>query len=192
MVLETSRFFISRDVIFHESRFSFATKSSSSPIFSEFNPSPEYFALKDPYLSTLPTSHDVDVFLPLLNPQLQFPRVDPVDIINLLAGPRIIHVPLSSPLVPLLALIPFPIILTTPDFLDPIKVFWQRFLHYCATFYHERIMDPRWKHAMDLELAALDSNRTWNAVDLPPNVKPIGCRWVYKLKFLPIGKVDKF
>lgn len=59
-------------------------------------------------------------------------------------------------------------------------------------FYHEAIVDPRWKHAMDLELAALDSNQTWDVVDLPCNAKPIGCRWVYKLKFLPDGKVDKF
>lgn len=45
---------------------------------------------------------------------------------------------------------------------------------------------------MDLELAALESNHTWDVVDLPAHAKPIGCRWVYKIKFLPDGKIDRF
>lgn len=45
---------------------------------------------------------------------------------------------------------------------------------------------------MDLELAALESNHMWDVVDLPAHVKHIGCRWVYKLKFLPNGTIDRF
>lgn len=55
-----------------------------------------------------------------------------------------------------------------------------------------RVLSPRWQRAMELELAALDSIHMWDVVDLPSHAKPIGCRWVYKLKFLPDGKVDKF
>lgn len=45
---------------------------------------------------------------------------------------------------------------------------------------------------MDLELAALESNHTWDVVDLPANAKPIGCRWVDKIKIFPDGKIDRF
>lgn len=59
-------------------------------------------------------------------------------------------------------------------------------------FYHEALTDPRWKQAIDLELEALESNHTWDIVDLPPNVRSIGCRWVYKIKYLRNGGVDRF
>lgn len=45
---------------------------------------------------------------------------------------------------------------------------------------------------MDLELEALESNHTWDVVTLPDNVKPIGCRWIYKIKYLRTGQVDRF
>ena len=31
-----------------------------------------------------------------------------------------------------------------------------------------------WKHAMQVELQALEKTGTWKLVDLPPNIKPIG------------------
>jgi len=35
-----------------------------------------------------------------------------------------------------------------------------------------------WKQAMQAEITALENTGTWKLVDLPPNVKPIGCRWI--------------
>ncbi|GAU44203.1 hypothetical protein TSUD_370660 [Trifolium subterraneum] len=37
-----------------------------------------------------------------------------------------------------------------------------------------------WQRATNDELDALDKTGTWEIVDLPPNVKPIGSKWVYK------------
>jgi hypothetical protein len=36
------------------------------------------------------------------------------------------------------------------------------------------------------------ANGTWNLVDCPPDVKPIGCKWVYQIKYKPNGKIDKY
>lgn len=58
--------------------------------------------------------------------------------------------------------------------------------------YHEAVTDFRWQNAMDLELAALENNHTWDVVDLPSVVKHIGCRLVYKIKFKHDGMVDRF
>ncbi|PNX71343.1 retrovirus-related Pol polyprotein from transposon TNT 1-94, partial [Trifolium pratense] len=48
----------------------------------------------------------------------------------------------------------------------------------CASFNDK---PNQYSSAMKLELAALDKTGTWQLVDLPPNVKPIGCRLAAKL-----------
>jgi Reverse transcriptase (RNA-dependent DNA polymerase)/Integrase core domain len=40
----------------------------------------------------------------------------------------------------------------------------------------------KWKKAMDDELFAIESSKTWCLTDLPQNCKPINCKWVYKIK----------
>ena len=44
---------------------------------------------------------------------------------------------------------------------------------------------------MELKIAALESNKTWSIVDLPPGKKPIGCKSIYKIKFLASGEVER-
>ena len=45
---------------------------------------------------------------------------------------------------------------------------------------------------MDKEIQALESNHTWAVTALPPGKSPIGCKWVYKVKFNPDGSIDRY
>jgi hypothetical protein len=45
---------------------------------------------------------------------------------------------------------------------------------------------------MQVELQALENTGTWTLVTLPAHVKPIGCRWVYKVKHHADGTVERY
>ncbi|XP_062014517.1 uncharacterized mitochondrial protein AtMg00810-like [Rosa rugosa] len=45
---------------------------------------------------------------------------------------------------------------------------------------------------MNEEIQALQNNKTWSIVPLPPNKQPIGCKWVYKVKYKPDGTVERY
>jgi hypothetical protein len=45
---------------------------------------------------------------------------------------------------------------------------------------------------MQAKLTALENTGTWKLVDLPPNVKPIGCRWIYKIKYHEDGSIERY
>ncbi|KAL2525660.1 Retrovirus-related Pol polyprotein from transposon TNT 1-94 [Abeliophyllum distichum] len=40
----------------------------------------------------------------------------------------------------------------------------------------EALTDPRWKAAINEEMASLQKNQTWELVDLPTEKKTVGCR----------------
>ncbi|KAF0916813.1 hypothetical protein E2562_014577 [Oryza meyeriana var. granulata] len=50
------------------------------------------------------------------------------------------------------------------------------------TSFDEAATDPAWHAAMEAEMAAIEDNDTWEAVDLPAGHRPIGLKWVFKLK----------
>jgi hypothetical protein len=45
---------------------------------------------------------------------------------------------------------------------------------------------------MDAEITALELNNTWVLVDLPPHKHPIGCKWVYKIKYKSDGSIERY
>jgi hypothetical protein len=49
-----------------------------------------------------------------------------------------------------------------------------------------------WRKAMNAELFALDENKTWSVVDLPRGKTPIGCKWVYKIKYHANGSIERY
>ncbi|GJR11182.1 ribonuclease H-like domain-containing protein [Tanacetum coccineum] len=60
------------------------------------------------------------------------------------------------------------------------------------TTYLEAVIDSRWIEAVNQEIEALNRNRTWEVTNLPSNRKPIGYKWVYKVKYKSNGEVERF
>lgn len=60
------------------------------------------------------------------------------------------------------------------------------------TSYAQSIHDPNWRHVMHAELEALQQNNTWSMVPLPIGHKPIGCKWVYKIKYKSDGTIERY
>ncbi|GJU24542.1 reverse transcriptase domain-containing protein [Tanacetum coccineum] len=64
-------------------------------------------------------------------------------------------------------------------------------IHKLAT-YLEAVKDNRWIEAMNQEMVALNRNNTWEITDLPSGRKPIGFKWVFKVKYKASGEVERF
>ena len=52
--------------------------------------------------------------------------------------------------------------------------------------------DPMWIKAMTKEIAALETNNTWDLVDPPPGKKPISCKWVFRIKLKSNGSLERY
>jgi hypothetical protein len=52
--------------------------------------------------------------------------------------------------------------------------------------------NPKWTYAMKEELLALQTNKTWELVQLPKGKKVVGCKSVFTVKQTFEGKVDKY
>lgn len=49
-----------------------------------------------------------------------------------------------------------------------------------------------WIEACEEELSSIEKNRTWTLVDLPVGTKPIGLKWVFKIKRNSDGSINKY
>ncbi|GAB2300248.1 hypothetical protein Dimus_038610 [Dionaea muscipula] len=60
------------------------------------------------------------------------------------------------------------------------------------TSFEQAALDPAWVEAMAKEFQALEATQTWDLVPLPRSKRPIGCKWVYRIKFHADGSVERF
>ena len=56
----------------------------------------------------------------------------------------------------------------------------------------EALQNGRWKEAMVDEYTDLLKNKTQSLVELPPDKKIIGCRWVFKVKENSDGSISRY
>ena len=63
---------------------------------------------------------------------------------------------------------------------------------FIPTCYTQAMEHECWPKAMEAELQALEENHTWDIVSCPPNVKPIGSKWVYTVKLKSDGSLDRY
>ena len=59
-------------------------------------------------------------------------------------------------------------------------------------YYHQVVGNPKWQEAIDVEIKALEANNTWTLTSLPLGKKPIGCKWVYRVKYKSDGSVERY
>jgi hypothetical protein len=57
--------------------------------------------------------------------------------------------------------------------------------------YHDAILHLEWQHTMAEEIAAFERTDTWDLVSYPPRVRPITCKWVYKVKTRSDGSLER-
>lgn len=58
--------------------------------------------------------------------------------------------------------------------------------------FKEAAKDAKWIEAMQLEIQALEDNKTWIVVDLPQGKHTVGSKWVYKIKYQANGEVERY
>ena len=49
-----------------------------------------------------------------------------------------------------------------------------------------------WYNAMKEEMNSMKSNKVRNLVDLPNDIKTIGCKWVFKIKKDSLGNIERY
>nr|GEV49902.1 putative ribonuclease H-like domain-containing protein [Tanacetum cinerariifolium] len=58
--------------------------------------------------------------------------------------------------------------------------------------FEQALKSEKYKKAMDDEMKALKKNKTWDQCALPQEKKPVGCRWIFTVKYKPDGRVERY
>ena len=58
--------------------------------------------------------------------------------------------------------------------------------------FNEANEHEEWIKAMEDEYESIIKNKTWELIEFPKGKEPIGCKWLYKLKFKALGIIYKY
>ncbi|KAL5546962.1 hypothetical protein UlMin_006649 [Ulmus minor] len=56
----------------------------------------------------------------------------------------------------------------------------------------EALKVPAWKQVVEEEIWALESNGMWILIELPHGKKPVGCKWIFTVKYKVNGSIERF
>nr|CAN82610.1 hypothetical protein VITISV_021745 [Vitis vinifera] len=174
--VSTSRIYISRNVIFHESSFPFQSSyppPSPPPHLSSSTPA----LINSPSLSA-PSS-----------PVVSFPIITSDSIHPLIPVPFATSSP-AAPSPPPLSLNTHPMVTRAKSGIHKKRSFIVQHTTEPRT-YSQASKNDSWVQAMNREYQALLRNNTWSLVPPPSSAHIVGCRWIYKLKYRPNGSIDR-
>ena len=205
--LNSNEFFVSRNVVFFENVYPFSSVHSSQgtssiPIVHGDNTDLE------PLISTpntTPATIEIDHITPPASPIAN--PVPPDHAQTLRKSNRTITRPSylndyhcdllhkTKPATNIVYNIPFP--LSSVLTYDNCKPSYQNFCMTVSSItepktYNQACKHDCWVTAMNTELKALESTQTWSIVDMPTGKKPIGCKWVYKVKYFADGSIERY
>ncbi|GKD86314.1 ribonuclease H-like domain-containing protein, partial [Tanacetum coccineum] len=60
------------------------------------------------------------------------------------------------------------------------------------TCYNNALGDSNLVDAINNEIEALSRNNTWFICDMLVGRKPIGCKWIFKIKYKSSGEIDRY
>ncbi|KAL0345252.1 UNVERIFIED_CONTAM: Retrovirus-related Pol polyprotein from transposon RE2 [Sesamum radiatum] len=207
--LDTNQLFHSRDVVFHEDVFPFAStpiqpvteSTTSPPLYTNDNDDPPQYTSSYSPLPNASSGPSVSQ-LPTATNDLSQPPDNPASSSTVHPTPPYIPPPrrsLRTSQKPVW-LDDYVCLCKTDSATTCLPVHYKSahmsFVAFLSSVqesknYLEAIKDDKWVDAMSEELIALDKNNTWELVPLPPGKKAIGCRWVFKLKLNPDGSVQR-
>ena len=58
--------------------------------------------------------------------------------------------------------------------------------------FNQAVQFPKWRATMDKEIEALAINNTWTLTQLLVGKSPIGCKSVYRIKYLLDGTIERY
>lgn len=50
----------------------------------------------------------------------------------------------------------------------------------------------QWRKEIQCEYDVVIQSQSWEIVECPNNVKPISCKWFYRIKYKENGEIDKY
>ena len=73
----------------------------------------------------------------------------------------------------------------------------ESFVNQLSTLYiphsvQEALIYTRGREAMKEEMKSLQKNSAWEAGDLPKGKTPVGCRWVFTIKYKADATIEQF
>ncbi|KAM2039353.1 hypothetical protein ACFX1T_012806 [Malus domestica] len=215
--LTTVKIFISRDVLFHETTFpflSFAVDSSlvlphaQEPVFNDPMPTsstdpsisssmhkthtPDLMSAPHA-MSTTPDHSLASVHLPRLTRTTHPPRYLQQYHIDATLPSR--SLPSSNSALPNTGGTSHPLFtVLSYDRLSPTHCAFTTSISVATEprSFAQASSDPKWRLAMEHELATLEANDTWSLQPLRLGKKPVGCKWVYKIKFNSDGSIERY
>lgn len=203
------KLYISKDVLFNESRFPYVELFSppSPPTSSGNSPATQHCAssleslfstvsLPKPVpLTAVPFSPAVDI-----SPASTTSPRQSVSSPESTPAPAVSPLPLTPPSLPTNA-VPInskPVnqhpmqTRAKSGFIQPRQHFTLLLTHTEPKSVKQALTDDNWKAAMQSEFDALCKNNTWSLVPLPPNRQSIGCKWVFRIKENPDGSISRY